>query len=178
MALALAMGVAVPLLLLKGCEAALFFQLDNVQTLADVPSPDGQLVLVVRREPGMDGDAQHDILLRPKGAEKLERLGVAGDLAAHDVIVLWSDDSTVASVWLDGVLSYVYDRMGRNPTPVEVVGRPTSLRPVSRAELAVMVRELQAGKSPWALPPATAPVTQRTSPPGTPGTAAAQRRAP
>ena len=145
--------MAVPLLLLKGCEAALFFQLDNVQTLADVPSPDGELALIVKRDPGFDGDAQHDILLRRRGTEKLERLGMAGDLAAHDVIVLWSDDSTAASIWLDGVLSYIYDRLGRNPTPVELIGRPPSQRQVSRAELGVMVRELQAGKSPWERPP-------------------------
>jgi hypothetical protein len=137
----LVIGAVVPLLLLKGCEA-LFLGFNTAQRLADMPSPDGQCSIVVERDPGLDGEAQHQVLLRRRGEDGLERLGMAGDFAAHEVVVLWSDDSTVACVWLDGTLSFVHDRLGRNPTPVDLIRRPAHGK-VSRSDVAAQLQRLQ-----------------------------------
>jgi hypothetical protein len=143
-ALMLVTGAVVPLMLLKGCEALLFLGLDSAQRLADVPSPDGRCSIVVVREPGLDGEAQHQVLLRRRGEDGLERLGMAGDLGAHEVEVIWSGDSTVACVWLDGTLSFVHDRLGRNPTPLDLIGRPAHRR-VSRSDVAAQLQRLRPG---------------------------------
>jgi hypothetical protein len=179
--LMLAIGYGGPLLLVKGCEAV-FHQFEEArrERLANVTSPDGHWALVVERDPGTE--SWHQIFLRRSGDEELVRLGYAGDGNPHPVVVLWSDDSTVASVWLDGELSYVHDRWNRNPTPVELIRQPAAPRLMSRADLAERVRRLQ---SPWSTTlPTTRPVIAPsrpgidTSAQGTVDTAGAPRRAP
>src|SRR5436190_12063489 len=85
-----------PLFLLRGCEAFLLTT-DSTERVGRSASPDGRWVVEVEREPGMDGNARHDVYLTDLHASDAPRqqLRSAGDMRRHEVRITWSKDSTL-----------------------------------------------------------------------------------